>query len=272
MPVVALLISMVSLQFGASFATRLFATVGAQGATALRLALAAAMLAAAFRPFRAPIARVAWGPLLGYGASLGVMNLLFYLSLRSVPLGIAVALEFLGPLAVTLRHIRRRLDAAWIALALAGLGVLLPIGRRVHAVDPAGAACALGAGLCWALYMTFGPRVGAALGTRAAALGTLVAAILVVPIGVAHAGMLLVSPAVLWRGLVVALFSSALPYTLEMIALTRLPIRVFGTLTSLEPAVGALVGMAVLGQSLSALQCAAIAAISAAAMGSVASG
>jgi inner membrane transporter RhtA len=265
--IVALLIAIVSVQFGATLARGLFAEIGAQGATALRLALAALMLTAALRPWRTRIpAHLRW-PLIGYGVALGCMNLSFYLALRSVPLGVAVALEFLGPLAVTLRSLRRRTDLAWIALAAAGLAVLLPIGRSIAGVDAGGAVYALAAGGCWAAYILLGRRIGPALGTQASTLGTTIAAIVVVPIGAVHAGALLLRPGLLARGAVVALFSSAIPYTLEMIALARLPPLVFGTLTSLEPAVAALIAGALLHQTLTPTQWAAIAAIVAAAVG-----
>jgi inner membrane transporter RhtA len=269
LPLAALVVAAFSVQFGATYAEGLFGVVGAQGATALRLALSALMLAVAFRPWRGPIPQSARPTLLAYGAALGCMNMLFYLALRSVPLGVAVALEFLGPLAVTLRHLRRPVDALWVALAVGGLYVLLPIGPGLHGVDPLGAVCALGAGVCWAIYMIVGRRVGVALGTRAVALGTMVAALLAVPFGLAHAGAALFTPSVLLRGLVVAVFSSALPYTLEMVALTRLPTRLFGTLTALEPAVAALMGLLLLHQALPAPQWVAIGAIMLAAAGAV---
>jgi inner membrane transporter RhtA len=267
LPVAALLVAMVSIQFGASFAKTLITGVGAPGTTALRLALSALILILAFRPWRRPIPRPVRLPLIGYGAVLGCMNLRFYCSLRTVPLGIAVALEFLGPLALTVHALRRPTDAGWLALAVLGLLTLLPLHASIHAIDPIGALFALGAGACWALYIMFGRRIGATLGTQATALGTLIAAACVAPIGVLHAGAALLQPPILLRGLVVAIFSSAIPYTLEMVALTRLSHRVFGTLTSLEPAVGAVMGMLLLHQRLTPLQWCAIAAIVAAAIG-----
>ena len=267
LPVAALLIAMVSFQFGASVAKTLFGAVGASGTTALRLTLSAVILVVAFRPWRSAVPRHSRLPLLGYGAVLGCMNLLFYSALRTVPLGIAVALEFIGPLALTLPALRRPSDAAWLALAVAGLLALLPLHASIHALDPAGVLYALGAGGCWALYIIFGRRIGAALGTGAAAVGTLIAAICVAPIGIVHAGATLLHPSILLRGLVTAVFSSAIPYTLEMMALTRLSPRVYGTLTSLEPAVGAVMGLLLLDQTLTPLQWCAIAAIVAAATG-----
>lgn len=185
-----------------------------------------------------------------YGIALGGMNLLFYLSVRTVPLGIAVALEFTGPLLVAILSSRRLLDFLWIGLAVFGIWLLLPLGNSAEPLDLVGAAYALGAGVCWALYILFGQRAGADHGAQGAALGVLVAAILVVPIGVAHAGADLLDPALIPLALGVAVLSTALPYTLEMVALTRLPARTFGTLMSIEPAFGALSGLLFLGERL----------------------
>ncbi|MDB5682552.1 MAG: rhtA [Sphingomonas bacterium] len=254
LPLAALLVAMVSIQFGASFAKRLFPVVGAEGTTALRLGLASIILFAVPRPWRSRLSRASLPALLVYGASLGAMNLLFYMAIRTVPLGIAVGLEFVGPLAVAMVSSRRAIDFAWIALAVAGLALLLPAFGGAGSIDPAGAALALAAGGCWALYIVFGQKAGAAHGAQATAFGSIVAALIVMPIGIAHAGTSLLAPPVLLTGLVVALLSSALPYSLEMIALTRLPTRTFGTLMSGEPAVAAVIGFAVLGEALTPVQ------------------
>jgi len=261
MPLIAVLVAMLSVQGGASFAKRLFPVVGAEGTTALRLGIATVLLAVVLRPWRARIDRASAGALIGYSVSLGAMNMMFYLSLRTVPLGIAVALEFLGPLAVAMLASRRLVDFAWIGLAVVGVAVLLPIGPSVHSVDPGGALLALGAGIGWAFYIVFGQRAGAVHGAQTTALGTAIAALVVVPIGVIHAGPGLLAPAVLLSGLIVAILSSALPYTLEMVALTRLPANTFGTLMSLEPAVAALAGLTFLGETLTTVQWLAIAAV-----------
>jgi inner membrane transporter RhtA len=267
LPVAALLAAMASVTFGASYAKQLFPQIGAEGVTALRLPLAALMLAVVLRPWRLRITRATWPAVLAYGGSLGGMNFLFYKSLETVPLGIAVALEFLGPLCLALSASRRLSDFGWIALAVAGLAFLLPIGAPAHAVDVRGALFALAAGVFWAAYIVFGRRAGVLFGTGATALGTAVAAILVLPVGVAHAGADLLTPHVLVTGAIVALFSSALSYTLEMVALTRLPTRVFGTMTSLEPAVAAMMGWAMLAERLTPVQWLAILAIIAASTG-----
>jgi len=263
-----LLVAMFSFQAGASIAKGLFATVGAQGAAALRLAFGTILLLAAFRPWRAWPTAAAWRPILGYGISLGVMNLLFYTALTTVPLGVAVALEFSGPLAVAMMASRRPVDFLWIALAVGGLLLILrPTGSATSALDPFGVACALGAGVCWALYIVFGQRAGGEHGMHSAALGTVIAALIVIPVGVAQAGAALLSPHALLFGAGVGLLGTALPYALEMIALRALPTRTFGTLMSLEPAVGALAGLVLLHQVLSPTQWLAIAAVVAASIG-----
>src|SRR5690606_14511183 len=169
-PVLLLLVAMVSMQGGASLAKSLFPAVGAQGTAALRLLFSALMLLAYFRPWRIRLPASGWRVVLAYGLSLGAMNLLFYMALRTIPLGIAVALEFTGPLAVALLSSRRLADFAWIALAAAGLLLLVPHGADMHTLDPPGMAYALAAGLCWALYIVSGRRAGTRHGTQTVAL------------------------------------------------------------------------------------------------------
>jgi inner membrane transporter RhtA len=258
---------MSSIQAGASLAKTLFHTVGAAGAVALRTALATVMLAIVLRPWRVRFTATSWPALAVYGVSLGVMNFLYYMALRTVPLGIAVSLEFTGPLAVAVLSSRRAIDFLWIALAAAGLSLLLPIGRAQTGVDPTGILFALGAGACWALYIVFGQKAGAAYGPQAVALGSVIAAIIVVPIGIAEAGTTLLSAAALPYGLAIALLSTALPYTLEMIALTRLPPRTFGILMSVEPVFGSLFGWVMLHEVLNSVQWTAIAIIILASIG-----
>jgi inner membrane transporter RhtA len=198
---------------------------------------------------------------------MGVMNLVFYMALRTIPLGVAVAVEFTGPLAVALFSSRRPVDFAWIVLAVIGLLLLLPLHGTAHALDPAGVMYALAAGVCWALYIVFGQKAGATHGGDAVTLGIAIGALVAVPVGVMHAGGALFSPALLPLGLGVAVLSSMLPYSLEMIALTRMPARTYSVLVSLEPAVAALAGAAFLGERLDTLQWLAVAAIIAASAG-----
>ena len=263
----ALLISMVSYQCGASLAQHLFPQVGAQGATAYRLGLSALILLLWRRPWRRSNGRRDQRVLWGYGLSMGAMNLVFYMSLRTIPLGIAVALEFTGPLVLALAGSRRLIDFVWIALVVAGLALLLPLRAQAQALDPVGVMYALAAGVGWALYIVLGKKAGASYGGDAVTLGTSIGALLAIPFGVVHAGSALLSPALLPYALGVALLSSALPYSLEMVALTRLPARTFSTLLSLEPAIAAVAGAALLDQRLTLLQWLAIMAIIVAATG-----
>ncbi|WP_130834520.1 threonine/homoserine exporter RhtA [[Erwinia] mediterraneensis] len=260
-PVIILLIAMLSLQGGASLAKSLFSQVGAPGITALRLGLGTLILCLIFKPWRLRFTRAQRVPLLMYGLALGCMNYLFYLSIRTVPLGVAVGLEFIGPLALALLGSRRALDFIWIVLAVTGLWFLLPFGQEVSHIDPLGAALAVGAGLCWACYIVAGQRAGASHGPATVALGSLIASIIFVPLGLTFAEPGIWQWSVLPVALLVALLSSALPYSLEMVALTRLPARIFGTLMSLEPAMAALSGMLFLGETLHAIQWLALLAI-----------
>ncbi|ALB71325.1 threonine/homoserine exporter RhtA [Cronobacter muytjensii] len=268
LPVVVLIIAMASIQSGASLAKSLFPLVGAPGVTALRLALGTLILAVVFKPWRLRFTRSQRMPLLIYGLALGAMNYLFYLSIRTVPLGIAVALEFTGPLAVALFGSRRPVDFLWVILAVLGLWFLLPLGQDVTHVDPLGAACALGAGACWAVYIIAGQKAGAEHGPATVALGSFIAAIVFVPIGAIAAGDALWHWSVLPLGLGIAVLSTALPYSLEMTALTRLPTRTFGTLMSMEPALAAFSGMLFLGETLTLVQWLALLSIIIASIGS----
>ncbi len=265
-PIAGLLVSMASVQSGASIAKTLFPLAGAGGVVALRVGFGAILLCVALRPWRQPVRRTSWPPLVAYGLSLGLMNFLFYQALDRLPIGVAVAVEFTGPLTVAVMTSRRIIDFLWIAIAASGLALLLPLPHQGHANLP-GVLFALGAAACWALYIVFGQRVGHHLGPQGVALGSLIAAALIVPIGLFDAPAMVFSRAVLLPGLAVAALSTALPYSLEMIALARLPTRTFSVLMSLEPAVGALSGLLFLGERLAPAQWSAIVLIIAASAG-----
>ena len=268
LPILVILIAMVSIQSGASLAKSLFPLVGAPGVTALRLALGTLILVIVFKPWRLRFTAEQRLPLLLYGLALGAMNYLFYLSIQRIPLGIAVALEFTGPLAVALFGSRRPLDFVWVILAVLGLWFLLPLGQDVAQVDLTGALLALGAGACWAVYILTGQRAGEEHGPVTVAMGSLIAAVVFVPLGMLQASDTLFQWSLLPLGLAIAVLSTALPYSLEMIALTRMPTRTFGTLMSMEPALAALSGMIFLGETLTFTQTLALGAIILASMGS----
>jgi len=271
-PIAVLIVAMVCFQVGAAMAKGLFPAVGASGAAALRLALASIMLLAVWRPWRTRLSMREIRVIVLYGLALGWMNFFFYLSLRSIPLGIAVALEFTGPLGLAMAASRRAIDFLWILMAALGLLALLPLGLEAKPLDALGVGCGLAAGLCWALYIFYGRKAGAAHGAQTTALGMVVGAIVITPIGAAQSGVQLLSPAILPVAFGVALLSSALPYSLEMWAMPRLPTRTVGVLMSLDPAMGALSGLCFLGESLSWIQWAAIASIMAASAGSAVTG
>ena len=268
LPLLAVLGSVTALGIGTSFAKQLFPQVGSLGTTALRVGFSAVLLLALWRPWRWPLSRVDAVSILRYGVALGFMNLLFYMSLRTIPFGVAVAIEFAGPLAVAMVSSRKRIDFVWLALAIVGLGLLLPLGPGVAELDPEGVLYALAAAVCWGSYIVFGKRVGHLHAGQSVALGLTVAAMAVVPFGVWQAGSALLDPRILLFGLGVAAISSAIPISLEMVALKRLPQEAFGIMTSMEPAVAALLGLLMLDEHLSAVQWLAIVCIMLAAAGS----
>jgi inner membrane transporter RhtA len=267
-PVAALLAGIVSVQFGASLAKGLFAAVGPEGATTLRLIFGSLILCVLMRPWRVKVSRAVLPSLIGYGVSVAAMNLMFYMALKTVPLGITVALEFTGPLLVATLQSRRKLDIVWVVLAVAGILLLSPPVPTDHPIDPLGVGYALGAGAAWAVYIVFGQRAGAVLGHQTAALGMSLAAVLVLPVGFVHSGAALFQPSILVGAIAVGIFSSALPFTLEMVALTRMPARVYGTIAALDPAAGALMGLVMLHEALTVGQWAGIAVVMTAAFGS----
>jgi inner membrane transporter RhtA len=269
-PITLLLLAMASFQAGASIAKTMFPLVGAIGMVTVRTVLGTAILAITMKPWRARIEPGSRWALVLYGISLGLMNLCFYNALSRIPLGIAVAVEFSGPLAVAVFTSRRAVDLCWVVLAIGGLLLLLPIGHPSSRIDPVGVFYALGAGAFWALYIIFGQKAGAGHGLQTVALGSVIATIVIAPIGLATAGSALLSRSVLLPGLAVAILSTALPYTLEMMVLTRLPARTYGVLMSIDPALAALFGLMFLNERLSGLQWVAILLIIGASIGTTA--
>jgi len=266
-PVLAVLGSITLLSIGTSWAKRhLFPLLGAEGTSALRVGFSALLLLMLWRAWRWPLQRGDAWTIVRYGLAIGLMNLLFYMSLASIPFGIAVAVLMVGPLAVVLISSRRGMDFVWAGCALLGLALLLPL--RTHApLDPTGVMYALASAVCWALYIVFGKRAGHLHAGHSVSLGLAIAALIVVPVGVAHAGMALFNWQILLAGLVVAVVSSALPISLEMLALKRLPRQTFGILLSAEPAAAALWAWILLDEHLNLVQWLAIACMIAASVG-----
>jgi inner membrane transporter RhtA len=255
-----------SIQFGAALAATLFDDIGPGGTVTLRLLFAAVVLLLLWRPRLSAYTAADLRLAIVFGLVLGAMNAFFYESIDRIPLGVAVTLEFVGPLGVAIVGSRRGLDLVWAGLAAAGI-VLLG-GGVGGANDALGVAFALIAGACWAAYILLNARLGKRFpGGSGLAIGMSVSALAALPLGIADAGSDLLDPAVLAVGLAVALLSSAIPYSLELEALRRVPAKTFGVLMSLEPAVATLSGLVVLGQSLHALDLLAIALVVAASIG-----
>ncbi len=262
-----IIVGIVSVQGGAALAKGLFPALGPVGTVGLRIGLSAAILLAAFRPRLGRLTAAQWRAVVPYGLVLGIMNLVFYCSLARIPLGLAVTLEFIGPLGVAVFGSRRAIDVVWGLLAAAGVLLITP--WTGGSVDPLGVAFALGAGACWAAYILLGGHVSRTVpGTAAVSAGMLVAAAAIVPISAGLHGFAHLTPKLFAAGLGVALLSSVIPYTLEMFALGALPARTFGILMSLEPAVGALVGLVALKEILAPAQWLAVALVCAASAGS----
>ncbi|MDP9377091.1 MAG: EamA family transporter [Actinomycetota bacterium] len=256
-----------SVQFGAAFAVTLFDRLGPAGATLMRLGFAALILVALWRPTTRGHGRGALTVAAAFGLSLGLMNWSFYEALARIPLGVAVSFEFVGPLSVALLKSRKPRDVLWVLLAGAGIALLGDAAAQEN-LDPVGILLALFAGACWAAYILLSARTGAAFaGGSGLALAMVVATLVVIPAGAGQASAALLAPALLLSGLVVALASSVIPYSLELEALRRLPANVFGVLLSLDPAIAALAGFALLRQTLSVQQILAITLVVAASAG-----
>ncbi|CAM3854887.1 EamA family transporter [Rheinheimera salexigens] len=263
------LLAMATIQSGASIAKQLFPIVGPEGTTALRLGFSAIVLWLIFRPWRSMPKGRDLRAIAFYGICLGGMNILFYLSIERIPLGIAVALEFTGPLAVALIGSRRKRDLIWVGLAIAGILLLLPDMHGEDALDPLGVVLALAAGACWAGYILFGKKTGSqASGGITVALGMTVAALFLVPIGFASQGMAILSWEVIPLGFAVGILSSALPYSLEMVSLRNMSSQSFSVLMSMEPAMAALAGFLILSELLTFWQWLAILLVICASLGS----
>ncbi|QIJ63307.1 EamA family transporter [Streptomyces sp. JB150] len=257
----------ISVQFGGALAVMLMPRAGALGVVALRLAVAAVVLLVVCRPRLRGHSRADWGTVAVFGVTMAAMNGLFYQAVDRIPLGPAVTLEVLGPLALSVLASRRLINLLWAGLALAGVFLL---GGGIGDLDPLGAAFALGAGAMWAAYIVFSARTGRRFPQAdGLALAMAVGAVLFLPLGLAESGDKLLDPVTLGLGAAVALLSSVLPYTLELLALRRLPASTFAVLMSLEPAIAATAGFFLLDQLLTPTQALAITLVIVASMGAV---
>ncbi|WP_343246141.1 EamA family transporter [Streptomyces sp. SID5785] len=269
-PVGLVLAGCVSVQFGGALAVTLMPRAGAVGVVTLRLVVAALVLLVVCRPRLRGHSRADWGTVVAFGVAMGGMNLLFYQAAARIPLGLAVTFEVLGPLTLSVLASRRLVNLVWAGLALCGVFLLGGAGDGLGGLDPVGVAFAVAAGACWALYIVFSARTGRRFPQAdGLALAMAVAAILCLPLGIAASGTRLLDPVTVGLGSAVAVLSSVMPYTLELIALRRLPASTFAVMMSLEPAIAALAGFLILSQALSWLEALAIALVIAASMGAV---
>lgn len=246
-----LLIAMISLQSSGSLAKVLFDQFPILTVSAMRLCLSAIILAVIFKIWQIHFKQIKWKAIISYGAALAGMNLLFYLSIARLPLGIAVSFEFIGPLSVALYYARQKFDFIWVGLAILGLILLFPFDQASQSLDPIGIAFALGAGACWALYIVAGQKPSGVSGNHTVCLGMFVGTAILLPLalfmGIPNTAF---APSNFIYFITLAILASALPFTLEMIALRNLTALSFGTLMSVEPAVAALSGFVFLGEQL----------------------
>ncbi|NJP91237.1 EamA family transporter [Nonomuraea sp. FMUSA5-5] len=262
------LLGIFSVQLGAAFAKELFASLPPSAVVFLRIAAGALIMGAIARPKLKGLGWRDWAVGVGFGLTLAVMNLTFYEALARLPMGIAVAVEFLGPLGVAVAASRRRIDLLWVGLAGLGVVLLAPWGESAS-VSWIGIGFALVAGACWAAYILLSAAAGRRFpGTSGLSFAMIVSAVAIAPIGVTTGGADLLQPELLLIGLGVGLLSSVIPYSLELQALRRMPKHVFGILMSMEPAAAALIGVLLLGEILHAQQWAAVICIVAASLGS----
>lgn len=253
--VLLLIIAMASIQGGATVAKRIFPLLGPAGTSALRLFFATLILWAIFHPWKQKLSREQLQKLYVYGACLGFMNLSFYFALERIPLGLAVSLEFTGPLAVAIFTSRKKIDYIWAVLAGLGIFLILPETQGPSALDPVGVILAVVAGIFWAGYILYGKKAGNGIpGGLAATWGMTFAALMVIPAGLYTSSDKIFSLDIIPFGIGVAILSSALPYTLEMLSLKKIPTKTFGVLMSLEPAIAAIAGLLFLNEQLTMFQ------------------
>lgn len=249
--IIFLLIAMMSLQSSGSLAKVLFEHFPVLIVSTMRLFISAIILACIFRIWRINFKHVRWSSIIRYGAALAGMNALFYLAIERLPLGIAVAFEFIGPLSVALYYARQKFDFIWVTLAILGLALLLPFNQNHQALDPLGIGFALAAGAFWAMYIVAGQRPSGISGNHTVCLGMLVGMLCLMPVALfSGINQAIFQPQNLIYFFALAILASALPFTLEMVALRHLSALSFGTLMSLEPAIAAFSGFIFLNEKL----------------------
>lgn len=266
-PVQAVLLAIISVQCGAAIAKTLFPALGAAGTASIRIGVSAIILLLAYRPNLKTITKEQWKVVIPYGFSLGAMNLIFYFSIKRIPIGLAVTLEFIGPLLLAIIGSKRLMDYFWVVLA--AIGILLIAPWTNERLDSLGVIFALLAGALWAAYIVFGGKISKILNEgTAVSTGMLLAAILVLPFGIFENGLANLTPRLFGMGFALALLSSAIPFTLEMKALGKLPPRTFSILMSLEPAAASICAFIFLNENLSFYEILAVVCVVVASAGS----
>jgi len=267
-PIPAVLLSIISVQCGAAIAKGLFPELGAAATASLRIGLSALILFIAFRPNLLKLNGKQWKYVILYGLSLGAMNMVFYLAIERIPIGLGVTLEFVGPLILAIFSSKKAIDFLWVLMAAIGIALIAPWTSN-NGLDLVGALLALLAGAFWAAYIILGGRISKIMkGGDAVAVGMLFATLLILPFGIFNGGLNLLTPKLLGLGTALALLSSAIPFTLEIKALKQLPARTFSILMSLEPAVASLAAFVFLQEHLSFKESLAVAFVVIASAGS----
>lgn len=246
----AVLLSIISVQGGAAIAKGIFPVLGAASTSALRIVFSAIILLVFNRPNLKSLSNTQWKAVAGYGLTLGAMNLVFYMAIARIPLALGVALEFIGPLVLAMTGSKRVIDFLWVILAAAGIALIAPWSN--NGLDVIGVLLALLAGALWAGYIVLGGRISKIMdGGKAVSIGMIFASAVVLPVAIGNGLLTHFRPGMLLSGFLLALLSSAIPFTLEMSALRRIPAKTFSILMSLEPAVAALSGLVFLHEYLS---------------------
>lgn len=257
-PLPAVILAIISVQGGAAIAKGLFPAIGPTATASLRIGLSAIILLIANRPNLFKLTKVQWKAVIPYGLALGAMNVIFYMAIKRIPLGLGVTLEFIGPLLLAVFNSKRGLDYLWVLLAAVGIALIAPWSNQ--GLDIIGVLLALLAGGFWAAYIVLGSRISKIMkGGDAVSVGMIFATLLVVPFGFIGGGFNEITPTLLLLGGALALLSSAIPFTLEMSALGQMPARTFSILMSMEPAVASLCGLVFLHEHLSFLEYLAVA-------------
>jgi inner membrane transporter RhtA len=266
-PVPAVLLAIISVQCGAAIAKTLFPALGAAGTASIRIGVSALILLLAYRPNLKQITPQQWKIVIPYGLSLGAMNLVFYFAIERIPIGLAVTLEFIGPLLVAIIGSRRIVDYLWVLLAAAGIVLIAPWTNS--RIDTLGVLFALLAGALWAAYIVLGGKISKIMNSgQAVSTGMLFAALLILPFGFYENGLINLTPKLFGMGVALALLSSAIPFTLEMKALGQLPPRTFSILMSLEPAAASICAFIFLQENLTLYEILAVVCVVVASAGS----